>query len=52
MEVRKMADLRIENIPEDMLHALKVRAAQERTTVKALVLEGCRRVLAGKGGKV
>ena len=40
-----MADLRIEAFPEDLLHQLKVRAAQEKTTVKALMIAAAQKLL-------
>ena len=40
-----MADLRIEAFPEDLLHQLKVRAAQEKTTVKALMIVAAEKLL-------
>ena len=55
-----MAQLRIEGFPDELLRALKVKAAQEGTTVKALMIDAARDSLArrrtlpeqaGKAGK-
>ncbi len=33
-----MARLVVEGFPDELMHALKVKAANERTTVKALII--------------
>ena len=47
-----MADLRVEKIPDELLRALKVRAAQEGTTLRALVVELLTAAVGRKAGKV
>ena len=46
-----MADLRIEAFPDDLLHRLKVRAALEKTTVKALMIVAAKELLAEPGSR-
>jgi hypothetical protein len=46
-----MADLRIEAFPDDLLHQLKVRAAQERTTVKALMIVAAEKLVSIPSGQ-
>ena len=50
-EGRGMADLRIERFPEDLLRELKVKAAQEDTTVKALMILAAEKLLGKKTAK-
>ncbi len=46
-----MAQLRIEGFPDDLYRDLKVKAAQERTTVKALMIELVEKAVGRKVGK-
>lgn len=46
-----MADLRIEAFPDDLHHQLKVRAAQEKTTVKALMIVAAEKLLSMPDGQ-
>ncbi len=46
-----MPDLRIEKIPEDLYHDLKVKAAQEDMTIKAFVIALIEKALGRKAGK-
>lgn len=46
-----MADLRVEKIPDELLRALKIRAAQEGTTLRALVIELLTAAVGRKAGK-
>lgn len=48
--VPEMPDLRIEKFPDDLYRALKVKAAQEGTTVKALMIAAAEK-LVGKVAK-
>jgi hypothetical protein len=45
-----MPDLRIESFPEDLYYALKVKAAEERTTIKAYVITAIEKALGRKSG--
>lgn len=45
-----MADLRIEGFPDDLYRALKVKAAQEDTTVKALMIAAAEKLFGKKAG--
>lgn len=40
-----MADLRIEGFPDDLYRGLKIKAAQEGTTVKAIMITAAEEVL-------
>ncbi len=46
-----MAQLRIEGFPNDLLRELKVKAAQEDTTIKALMIEMAEKVVGRKAAK-
>lgn len=46
-----MAQLRIEGFPDELLRELKVKAAQEDTTVKALMIGMAEKVVGRKAGK-
>ncbi len=45
-----MPDLRIEKIPEDLYHDLKVKAAQEDMTIKAFVIALIEKAVGRKAG--
>jgi len=45
-----MAQLRIEGFPDDLLRALKVKAAQEGTSVKALMIAAAEKIIGRKAG--
>jgi len=36
-----MADLRLENVPEDLIVELKIKAAKEKSNVRAVVIAAC-----------
>ena len=46
-----MAQLRIEGFPDDLLRDLKVKAAMERTTLKAVVIAAAEKALGRKAGE-
>lgn len=45
-----MADLRIEGFPADLLRDLKIKAATEQTSVKALMIAAAEKLLGRKAG--
>jgi plasmid stability protein len=45
-----MARLVVEDFPDDLHRALKIRAASEGTSVKALVIEAAEKLLGRKAG--
>ena len=45
-----MAQLRIEGFPDDLHRALKVKAAQEGTSVKALMIAAAEKIIGRKAG--
>lgn len=45
-----MAKMVIEGFPEDLYHALKVKAAIDKTSVKAIMIEAAEKLLGKKAG--
>ena len=45
-----MAQLRIEGFPPELLRALKVKAAQEGTTIKAIMIAAAGKAVGRKAG--
>lgn len=45
-----MARMVIENFPDDLYHALKIKAATEQTSVKAIMIAAAEKALGRKAG--
>ncbi len=51
LEGIEMARVVIEGFPDDLYHELKIKAATERTSVKALLIAAAKKSLGRKAGK-